>query len=126
MFSALQLMKYVLIGGSSASIDMLAFYGLVEFADIYYIFASIISFFAGLVYGFFLQKHFTFKNKDNNYHVQFSLFAIVSVIGLALNTTFLFVFVEWIGLYYLMAKVLAVGMTFIWNFSSQKFIVFKS
>lgn len=122
----LQFVRYILVGGSSASLDMLAFYSLINFVGIYYIFASVLSFFVGLVYGFFLQKNFTFRNKGNNHHIQFSLFAIVSVAGLLLNTFFLYAFVEWSNIYYLTAKVLAVGLTFAWNFSSQKFIVFKS
>lgn len=120
-----QILRYLMVGGSSAVIEVFLFYILTKFAGLFYLYSSITSFLLVLVYGFFMQKHFTFNNKSADFHIQFSLFFITVLIGLGLNTFFVYLFVDKFDIHYVLAKTFAIGIVLIWNFSTQKFIVFK-
>jgi putative flippase GtrA len=51
---------------------------------------------------------------------------IFVLIGLLINQFFLWVFVEFISLDYKTSKVLAIGITIVWNFVTREHLIFKS
>lgn len=120
-----QLSRYLIVGGSSAIIEVLLLYAMTNFAGLFYLHSSVMSFLLVAVYGFLMQKHFTFNNKNKSIHIQFPVFLIATLIGLVLNTFFVYFFVDKLGIYYVFAKIFAIGIVLIWNFFTQKFIVFK-
>jgi len=51
---------------------------------------------------------------------------ITSAVGLGLNLLIMYILADRLGLVHLLAKVLATGLVFFWNFFSQKLLVYKT
>ena len=119
-----QSIVYGIVASIPATIDVSSVYLLTEFAGIYYINSVIIAFTIALFINYFFQKNLTFKNGSKKYIPQLSIFCLVSLIGLALSVVVVFGAVEYFGLWYMFGKVVAMAMTYVWNFSANRYITF--
>lgn len=70
-----------------------------------------------------LNYRFTFRSSKR--HVEsVSKFAVVAVVGLLLNTFFMWIGADLLHLYYLLAQVLTTGLVMIWSFIANRFWTF--
>lgn len=120
------LLRYSLIGGSCALGDMFLLYIFVEFAHIWYLYASIASWITISALGFFGQKYFTFKNTSKKHQKQLIIFIIVGTIGLSINSACLFFLVSIVKIWYIFANIITKFIVLIWNFLANKYITFKT
>ena len=121
-----QFFRFGTVGILNTAIDIGFFYILTNYAHLHYIFASTISFTLGIINSYIWNRIWTFKSSDRTITKEFLRFALVSVIGLVLNTLFLGMFVEFMGLPNLIGKIFATFLVLVWNFFMSKFWVFKS
>jgi putative flippase GtrA len=117
-------MRYLLVGGTCAILDLLLLYTFVNYFHIWYLYAATASFTIVMVLGYFGQKYFSFRNYENNHRKQLTAFIIVALIGLALNATFMFLFVGLMNLWYILASIMTKFIVLIWNFLANKKITF--
>ena len=119
--------KYLLIGGCSAAIDLIIFLSAINFIGMHWFYAGIIGFTSATVANYFLSIRFAFnsgvrfKKKLNEFLVIF----IVSIVGLIINQFALYLFIERLNLIPAISKILASASAFIWNFLIRKNYVFK-
>ena len=106
-------------------VDFSLMYFLTEFAGLYYMLSLVIAFVIALVVSYFAQKRFTFRNGSQKYVPQFSVFCLISLVGLVVNAGIVFGTVECLGLWYMFGKVVATGVSYIWNFFAHKYITFR-
>jgi putative flippase GtrA len=59
-----QVIRYILVGGISASIEFCVFSILVLYLHVFYLVANVFAFFVAFFIGFWLQKYWTFKNYE--------------------------------------------------------------
>ena len=97
----------------------------VEFLKIYYLFSIVLAFIIASIVNFFLQKRFTFKDKNKKYSLQFSSFLLIGVVGMGINLFVVYMSVELLHLWYIFGKIFATGIAFIWNFLANRFITFR-
>ena len=116
---------YFICGSIATAVDLTALYSLTEFLHIWYFYSAIISYSFGVIINFSLNKYFNFKNKDIRVWRQFGIFVFVSIIGLGLNQAILYFSVELIHLWYMLAKIIAIAIVFIWSFFAHKTITFR-
>ena len=124
-----QMMKFALVGISNTLIDFFIYFLLTRtflFWQKYYLGANFASFFVACTWSFFINKNWTFKNKEEKISSQYPKFFIVSVVGLIFTEGTLFLLVEYFDFYDLLAKIAAVIVVFFWNFSVNKFWTFKN
>jgi glycosyltransferase involved in cell wall biosynthesis len=121
-----ELMRYLLIGGSCAVLDLILLFSFVNYLHIWYLYAATASFIIVSTLGYFGQKYFSFRNYENNHGKQIPVFFAVAGIGLLLNAGFMFTFVSIIGLWYILASVMTKFLVLIWNFFANKKITFKN
>lgn len=70
-----------------------------------------------------LNYRFTFRS--NKRHVEsVAKFAIVAAIGLLLNTLFMWIGVDLLGLHYLVAQVTTTALIMVWSFAANRFWTF--
>lgn len=81
---------YGFIGATSATIDFLVFYLLVDNLQFYSQLGNIISINCGIVTSFLLNRNFNFKTKDNTLKRFFSFYS-VGILGLLISAAILFV-----------------------------------
>ena len=122
---ARQFIIYGMVALIPTVVDFSLLYLLTEFAGLYYLFSLVIAFVIALFFSYFFQKKFTFKNGSQRYAPQFSFFCLISLVGLLINAGIVFGVVEFFGLWYMFGKVVATGVSYIWNFSAHKYITFS-
>lgn len=118
-----QMGRYLLVGGSAATIELLLFLLLVQLG-IWFLPANIIALATAGTYGFFLQKHWTFKNKQPEYGRQAVKYTIVVGIGFVLNNLLIYLFIHVFAWHPFWAKVAQLWLVLIWNYSGQRWFAF--
>jgi putative flippase GtrA len=118
--------SYALIGLFCAILDLLLLFILVEYFNVWYLAAAIISFSVITFLGFFIQKKYTFKDYSKKNTKQLTFFIIISAIGLILNTFFMYFFVGVLGFWYIFSNIPTKIFVLLWNYFANKKITFKS
>ncbi len=78
----------------------------------------------GAVVNYVLNRRFTFAS-GKSHGEALTKFLIIAALGLALNSLLMFMLVELLGLYYLIAQVLTTGLVLLWNFAGNRFWTFS-
>jgi putative flippase GtrA len=52
--------------------------------------------------------------------VEFIIYVIIGILGLGLDTLFIWLFTDKLKLYYMISKIISTGLVFIWNFLARK------
>jgi len=66
-----------------------------------------------------LNYRYTFRSSKRHTE-SIARFAVVAVIGLLLNTLFMWIGVDQLGLHYLLSQVLTTGLVMIWSFAANR------
>ena len=133
-----QLVRFVVVGVINTGIDFLILNILMFSTKITsgsgMIAQNAISFSIATINSYYLNKAWTFEDKDNKKGgVKFAQFLTVSLVGIVINTVIVYSFTTSIQpmfgispqLWANVGKILATGISLIWNFLGYKFIVFK-
>jgi len=72
-----------------------------------------------------LNYHFTFRSSKRHREAVVK-FAAIAIIGLSLNTVFMWVGVELIGAHYLLSQIITTGLIALWNFTGHRNWTFQS
>ena len=117
----IQFFRYLFVGGFAAVVNIGSLYILKEFINFNYIIANIIGFTIGLIVNYILSRLLVFaKEETMNKTFEFIVYTIIGVVGLGLDTLFIWLFTEKLAVYYMLSKVISTGLVFIWNFSARK------
>ena len=119
-----QLVKYGIIGCLCVGIDFFTYWLLLQIIKVPYLYANIISVHCGIFTSFFLNRHFTFKVKNKTL-LRFISFYIIGIIGLAISSGLLILFVEKIELNELVSKAITVIIVALIQFLLNKYISFR-
>ena len=129
--SVRQFISYFGVGGVSALVEWGVFSLLEYLFSIPYILATILSFIVSTTTNWYLGHSFTFKGskyQDKRLR-EIALVFFVSAIGLGFNLLLMYLFVDVLGmqtnLLKIVAKVLATGIVFIWNYLSRKLWIYR-
>jgi len=116
----IQFLRYFFVGGIAAVVNIGALFVLKE-SGVNLIVANIIGFTLGLIVNYLLSRKFVFaKEKMENGIFEFVSYAVIGVIGLAIDTFLVWLFTEQIGMWYIISKVLSTVIVFVWNFVARK------
>lgn len=122
-----KLARYIISGGTAATINLSTLFLLVHFLHIYYLAASVASFSTALVVSFLMQKFWTFQNAETTgMHFQFARYILTTVtVNLGINTGLMYLFVSILGIWYLAAQVLAGIILAVFSYFIYQMFVFK-
>lgn len=102
------IIRYIMSGGASFGTNIVALYVLTEYFKIYYLYSAVLAFFIGFVVSFSMMKYWTFQDlSSGGGHKQLTLYFIVTVFNLLLNTTLMYLFVDYAHLWYILAQVIS-------------------
>jgi putative flippase GtrA len=87
--------------------------------------SSLVGAIVGAVINYILNYRYTFKS-DKPHHIAASKFMLIATIGASINTLLMYIFVEQLYLYYLIAQVLTTGIVLFWNFVLNKLWTFAA
>lgn len=121
-----ELMCYILAGGVSFLLDFFLLYIFTAFFNFPYWISAAFGFTAGLVLNYLLSVHFIFTDHIlNNRSAEFSVFALIGIIGLGFNEFFIWFFTAVCNNYYLISKIYTAVIVFFWNFGGRKLLLFR-
>ncbi len=122
----MEFIRFAIVGGIGTVINLFILYTFTEFFNVYYLISAIFAFVTAVSCNFILNKIWTFKESLNEKtFIKYGKFFIISLIGLAVNLIFLYVFTEYFGIYYLISQLLAIGIALIVNFFGNKKWTFR-
>lgn len=127
-----QKIRFAIVGGANTALDFAILF-ILTFAGLDKIAANYISTGASLIFSFFVNKSFTFKNKAGNAKKQFVLFLVITLIGLwviqpviiLVSTSSLESVIPNEAINLFVAKMIATIASLIWNYLLYSRIVFK-
>lgn len=117
-----QLFKFGLVGVVATVLDFLFLFLFTEVFGMYYLLSAAFSFVLSTLFNYAASMRFVFNSKFSNDEKtkELFLFIVLSVIGLLLNQFLMWLFVEKIAFYYMLAKIGATFFVMAWNFISRK------
>lgn len=124
--TSIQFFRYIFVGGASFIVDFVSLYTFTDFLGIYYLTSAAMAFILGLIANYILSISWVFNNRTlDNMWSEFTVFAIIGVIGLGLNELFIWFFTDFVDIYYLISKIIAAALILSWNFFARKFVLFR-
>lgn len=110
-----RLSKFLLVGGVGALVNSVALLLLYQRVHLPLVVASALSVELAIVSNFLWNDRWTFGRRERSLG-RFARFNLVSLGGLVITTFTLWVLVHHLGLYYLAANLLGIGLATAWNF----------
>jgi len=116
-----QFSRYFLTALLGYIVDFGSLILLTEVFNVHYLVAASIGFTLGLVATYILSTKFVFgKSKLQSKSVEFTFFAVVGLVGLALLNILMWLFTDLIGINYIISKIIATVFVYIWNFFARR------
>jgi len=120
------LMMFSFAGIVGTILNLSILYFMTEVFGIYYLISAVFSFFVAMTSNFFMNKILTFREKITlKIGRKYLQFVSVSLVALLVNLTFLFIFTDIFGIYYLISQAMAIGITALINFFGNKIWTFS-
>ena len=122
----LEFFKFALVGLVGTCVNIILLYLFTEYLGIYYIFSALFSFVFTVTLNFFLNKMWTFREKIS-YKTKdlYVKFFTVSIFSFLVSLFFLYIFTEFMNIYYIISQVMAIGISLIINFIGNKIWTFN-
>jgi putative flippase GtrA len=115
--------RYVAVGAVIALTEIALFYAFLRWLELALMTANVSAACLVTLLAFVAQKNFTFRAGGRT-TPQAMLFAMQVTVNFVLNNALVFLFGELLQLHPLVAKVLQIGLCFMFNFSFSRFVVF--
>ncbi len=120
-----QFLKYAFGGAVAFVVDMGLLYVLTDIAGLWYLWSATFSFVVAAIVNYLFQRFWTFKSQERRVARQFLIFLSLQIVGLFINNSMMYLTVEYLGIWYLVAKAFAALVVLIWNFWSSKKFAFN-
>lgn len=119
--------RYIVSGGTAASVNFGLLFALVELGGLHYLLASAIAIGAAIIVSFTLHKFFTFREHTlERIPHQFFRYLVLLGCTVAVNTVLMWILVDGLGAHYFVAQILVSGTIAVGNFFIYKLFVFHS
>lgn len=119
----IQFFRYLFVGGFAAIVNIGMLFIFTDLLHLYYIMSNVLSFVLGLIVNYLLSKKFVFQEETSiSQSKEFIIYAIIGIIGLGLDTLFVWLFTDITKIYYMISKLISTAIVFIWNFGARKIL----
>jgi len=119
-----QIVRFSLVGVTNTGVDISIYLLLTRFIGLQIITAKALSYSVATLNSFILNRRFTFRQSNTSTKMLVP-FALVSVVGLGLNSATLYIATSLWHFSDIFGLLLATGAVFTWGFTVSKFYIFK-
>lgn len=122
----MRIFRFLFSGGISLGTDLVLLYIFTDIFGIWYLASAVAAFTLAFLVSFTLHKFWTFGDHSRDgIHMQMGTYFLVAIANLGLNTMLVFAFVEWVGVHYLLAQVVASALIAIESFFVYQHFIFR-
>jgi len=118
--------RYNIVAGLATATDFLVLVLLTEAFQLWYMFSAVMGAVSGGVVSFILERNWAFHKRHGNIYKQTLKYSAAWVTSILLNTSGLFILVEYANIHYIVSKVIVavvVGIGF--NYLTHKHFIFN-
>ena len=116
-----QLMKFGVVGVIAFVIDYGLMVVLTELFGVEYLLSATISFTVSVVFNYLASMRYVFTHKEGlSRRREFTIFVVLSVVGLGINDLLMFLGTSLAGISYLITKIFATAVVMVYNFVTRK------
>lgn len=122
-----KMVRYVISGSTGAVANIGTLFVLTHFLGVWYLASSVVAFIVSFFVSFYLQRTWTFQqNLPNTVARHMMLYLLTALFNLALNTAIVYISVEYIGLWYVLAQIVAGAIVAVSSFFIYKHLIFTA
>lgn len=124
-----QMWRYLFTGGLAFVVDFGLFALCLHVLGWHYLVANLAGLIAGLVVNYWISVRWVFvacKRSVSSRPLEFSLFALIGILGVLLNQFLVWLQVDFLELVPMLAKLVSSAIVLLWNFGIRKIFLFKS
>lgn len=124
--TSIQMLRFALTGGFVTALDFVLLYVLTEYVGMYYLYSAAVSFWISMTINYGLAVRWIFpERKFKSKWVEYSLFIITGLGGLAINEFFIWYITEELNVYYMYSKIFPLIVLFLYSFFVRKYLLFR-
>ena len=121
-----QLARYVISGGTAATVNLALLYVLTDYLAIWYLFSTMLAYVVSFFVSFFLQKFWTFRDsRKDQINRQLVIYACIAGFGLGFNVLLMYFLVDILHIWYMFSQIIVGFILAFCNFLFYKFFVFN-
>jgi len=124
--TVLQVPRALVVSVIAAGIHSLIFSLLIKVGGLDSIYANTVGYLIGGVIQYVLCSLWVFSVVLDNIAVGFITFSLLSLIGLGISDATIWFVNQHLGFHPMLALIAALGLAFCWNFTSRKYLIFRS
>ena len=121
-----QALRYGLAAFGGFAADYATLLALKEWAQLHYLLAVPIAFVVGLAVNYLIGRWVVFQRAEMKLQRELLLFATISLLALAVTEGSMYCFTDWVGVDYRISRVLSGVITYLFNFFSRRWILYRS
>ena len=111
-----EIVRFLLVGGTCFVLDYGLLYVLTEYGGLHYLLSAGISFSLSVLLNYWLCLIYVFHGSSTQAYRMKMLFFGSIIAGLVLNQMLMWIFVDLIHIYYMIAKLIAAAIVTVWNY----------
>ena len=115
-----EIFRFAIVGGASFAVDYALLYFCTERLGLYYLHSAAVSFAVSVIVNYWLCVTFVFTGARKQTGRRAALFFGSSIVGLGINQVCMWLFVEKIGVHYMLAKIGATFIVMFWNYVMKR------
>ncbi len=119
------IIRYFIMSGFLVVLELASFVFLNTTLGINYLIATPASIVLIIVLNWYIGRLFIFKKSKHEAHKEFVFVMLASIVGVGIQITVVFISVEIINMLPFFAKILAIAVTFFWNFFVRQKYIFN-
>jgi putative flippase GtrA len=118
--------RYLVAGSTAAGATFFTVYFLTDIIGLWYLLSSVLAFFVGVIISFTLQKYWTFRGEQaKQTRHQLILFISFAAFGMAINAAGMYLLVDKIHLWYMIAQFITAAGIAAMNYFVYQSVIFK-
>ncbi len=115
---------YLFVGAIATGVDWALFAFFVFVLDWHYMAGGSVSFILATYAGYLAGLRLVFRRGQRGRMLEITYIYIASLVGLIIHAASLAVLVSWLDTHLFVAKMIATGVTFLWNFAARYFWIY--
>lgn len=120
-----EVLRFLLAGGSCLLLELGLLYGFTEWAGMHYLYSAALAFSVSVLVNYWICRYWVFRGAGKMSLKSVTVFAGSSVAGLGINQLCMWALVDILGVYYMLAKIVAAAVVTVWNFVLKRFALTK-